>query len=124
MNRDPDPFDLLAGARAPRVAGRRLVRPLGLEREDRVRILGEWAAAVLAGREPARTAEVFVASGLSAWLENGGSLTRDYWRTAGEQGSTHTEAVLWRRILEEALREEHQRVPDGGTMAPSKLEDS
>lgn len=94
---DLDPCELqavLAGARAP----------AGLTREDRVRMLGEFAEAVLEGREPERAAALFVAGGLRSWLREGGNLTRDYWRTAGPQGCTVTEAVLLRRLVEGSSR--------------------
>jgi hypothetical protein len=67
-------------------------------REDRVRLLGEFFEAVLAGVEPNKGAMMFVASGLAAWLERGGSLTRDYWEVAGPQGCTLTESILYRRM--------------------------
>lgn len=83
-----DPRELqaiLGGARAP----------AGLDRVELVRRLGDFAAALVAGKQPDAADVLFVAGGIHAWLQRGGNLTRDYWRTAGRQGSTHTEAVLW-----------------------------
>lgn len=100
-----DPRELqavLGGARAPAT----------LTREDRVQLLARAARLLIASG----TVEgVFTGHGMLAWLQEGGSLTRDYWRTAGVQGSTATESVLWRR----ALREERQGVDAVGTIAPS-----
>ncbi|MGE3348319.1 MAG: hypothetical protein AB7I35_12875 [Ramlibacter sp.] len=71
--------------------------PAEFTREDRVRTVGEVFEALRAGRMPAPEKAMFVAAGVLAWLEGGGHLTRDYWKTAGPQGSTHTESVLWRQ---------------------------
>lgn len=87
-------------------------------------MLGEWAADVLAGREPDRAAALFAAGGVSAWLAEGGSLTRDFWRTAGAQGSTHTEAVLWRLHREEALLEERTARDRDSTMPEDQSSES
>jgi hypothetical protein len=89
---------LLGGVRAPR----------GATREDRVRLLGEFAAAVLAGRQPDRASAVFVAGALHAWLERGGSLERDFLRVR-ERGSHRTPAAIWR----EALIDDERQPGDG-----------
>lgn len=70
--------------------------PADFDRAGRVRLLGEAAQALLAGEMPSDQARVFLAGGLLAWLETGGHLTRDFWKTCGAQGSRHTESHLWR----------------------------
>lgn len=72
--------------------------PANFTREERVLAVGEVFEDLLAGREPDRQKLHFVAFGVMAWLQGGGHLARDYWKTAGAQGSTHTEAVLWRQL--------------------------
>jgi hypothetical protein len=67
-------------------------------REDRIRLIGQFSESVLRGEAPSKEASMLVAAGLAAWLERGGSLTRDYWRVAGPQGCTVTESILWRRM--------------------------
>ncbi len=62
-------------------------------------MIGEYVEARLAGRVPDRGVELFVLGGLRAWLNEGGNLTRDHWRTCGRQGSNLTEATLWRRLI-------------------------
>lgn len=95
MKREPlDAFEILSGARAPSAS----------DREGRVQMLGEAGEALLSGRMPSEAARLFLAGGLMAWLQNGGNLTRDFWRTAGRQGSTHTESILWQRALLEERR--------------------
>jgi hypothetical protein len=67
-------------------------------RELRVGLLAEFAEATMRGQAPRKEVAMFVASGLAAWLDRGGSLTRDYWRVAGPQGCTITESILYRRM--------------------------
>jgi hypothetical protein len=74
------------------------VLPEGFSRADRVRLLGECARALLRGELPSDEARLFVAGGLSAWLEQGGSLTRDFWRVSAVAGSHHTECYVWRSM--------------------------
>jgi hypothetical protein len=74
-----------------------------LDREGRVRLLGEAAKALLAGRLPEPEARLFLAGGLSAWLEGGGDLVRDFWKVAAPRGSHRTAAALHR----------DERVPEG-----------
>jgi hypothetical protein len=69
-----------------------------LTRADRVALLGRAAKALLDGRLPDDAARLFLAGGLLSWLSQGGSLTKDFWRVCGKQGSNHTESVLWRQI--------------------------
>lgn len=72
-------------------------KPATFDRAGRVALLAEVFQALIEDRAPSREAALFVGGGGLAWLEQGGSLTRDFWRCAGPQGSTHTEAVLWRQ---------------------------
>lgn len=107
MDRIPDPFVILAGgARAPSA----------LTREDRVRLIGEFASSVLAGREPDQAALLFVAGALAAWLESGGSLEHDYLRTVKPK-SHRTPAAIWREIR--AHPDERQHRATGATLRPS-----
>lgn len=71
--------------------------PAGLTREDRVRLLGEAAEALLAGRMPSAEARLFLAGGLLAWLEGGGSLTKHYLKVDPRRGSKATPSAIWRR---------------------------
>jgi hypothetical protein len=84
-------------------------------REDRVRLLGDFADAVMRGEAPRKEVAMFVASGLAAWLDRGGSLTRDYFRVCGVQGCTLTPSILWRRMRDGAgtssKREQDGAVP-------------
>lgn len=107
-----DPFDRCSPGFVPKYS-----------REDRVRLLGELADAVLAGEPPPRNALIFLATALSSWLQDGGSLTRDFLQTAGAQGCTVTEAHLWRRMQSEpagkgSSRRAHES-DDSGKMEPS-----
>jgi hypothetical protein len=61
-------------------------------------MIGEVATALLEGRMPDAGARLFLAGGLLAWLTQDGDLLRDYWMVTGRQGSTHTPAVLWKKI--------------------------
>lgn len=88
-----DPFGLAAGA--PPVVDEQA------ELERGVGHLIAYAAAVLEGRQPAREDALFVASGLDAWLRDGGDLVRDYWRARGRRGSHHSSPqAVARRIRE------------------------
>jgi hypothetical protein len=69
--------------------------PKALTRESRVRLLGEFADAVLTGREPSREALLFLAGAIRAYLAKGGSLERDYLRVGAKAGSHRTPAALW-----------------------------
>lgn len=100
MDRTPHPFELLAGARAPR----------GLERADRVRLLGEVAEALLAGRMPDAAARVFVGSAISAWLQSGGDLERDFLRVR-QRGSHLTPAKLWQSLIGDERQGEDRALP-------------
>jgi hypothetical protein len=88
-------------------------------REDRVRLLGEFSEAVLAGVEPSKGSMMFVAAGIASWLTIGGGLTRDFWKVSGPQGCTVTEAILWRRMRDGAGASS-KRQQDGAV--PSKLD--
>lgn len=109
-----DPRELqaiLAGARPPG----------GLEREDRVQLIGEVATALLAGRMPSDAARLFIAGALSAWLENGGSLERDYLRTVKPK-SHRTPAAIWRDLR--AHPDERQDGATGSKLRPSSTTES
>lgn len=84
-------------------------------RAARVALLAEFFQDLMAERMPRREVVLFAAGGGLAWLEQGGSLTRDYWRTAGPQGSTHTESVIWRQLPCSSRRATDAR--DGATIA-------
>jgi hypothetical protein len=86
--------------------------PGDLTRSDRVRLLGEVFRALMEGRQPSREAALFVGGGGLAWLDRGGSLTRDFWRTAGPQGSTHTESVLWQQLQSSSRRTTNEKPAD------------
>jgi hypothetical protein len=75
-----------------------------LSREDRVALIGRAARALADGRLPDDQAREFVGNGLLAWLSRGGNLTRDHWRTSGQQGSTHTESVLWKLLMRDHVQ--------------------
>lgn len=65
-----------------------------------MRLLGEAAEALLAGKLPSAEARLFLAGALSAWLREGGrlgALERDFLRVAAPHRSTHTPARLWAR---------------------------
>jgi hypothetical protein len=59
--------------------------PAAIDRESRVRLLGEVFAALLAGEPPSRGAALFVGGAGMAWLENGGDLLGDYCRSSGRR---------------------------------------
>ena len=86
------PFDLLSQ-----------VKPAGLDREGRVRLLDEAANALLNGRLPSRESSMFLGSALSAWLARGGSFERDYLRISAPAGSHSTPAALWREMRDQEL---------------------
>lgn len=69
--------------------------PHDFSREDRVRLLGEAARDLLAGESPEPAALVFLAGGLTAWLDRGGDLLRDYWKVKAPPGSHRTPSQLW-----------------------------
>lgn len=70
--------------------------PATLDREGRVRLLGEAAEALLAGKLPEPEARLFLAGGLLAWLEGGGRLTSTFWKVDPVRGSKRTASALWR----------------------------
>jgi len=90
VNGPADLQAILGGSRQPRE----------LDREERVKLIGAAAQALLAGRLPDDAARLFLAGALSAWLERGGDLERDFFRVR-QRGSHHTPAVLWRLIGDE-----------------------
>ena len=70
--------------------------PGHLSREGRVRLLAEAVQAILAGRAPSPEAGTFLASGIWAWLQEGGDLAREYWKVSAPAGSHRTPAWLLR----------------------------
>lgn len=99
--------------------------PLDLaRREDRIRAIGDVAAALLDGRLPDSQARLFVASALLGWLQGGGDLARHHLRTTGEAGSHTTPAVLWRRLQEDSSSEGQHEAEAGDTFAESNCEGS
>jgi hypothetical protein len=66
-----------------------------LEREGRVRLIGEAAHMLIKTGTPAG---LFVGGALLAWLENGGHLERDFLMVTKPQ-SRHTAAYLWQRFF-------------------------
>lgn len=100
MDRTPNPFEILAGARAPR----------GLTREDRVAMIGRAAEALLAGEMPADGDRLFLAGALVAWLASGGDLERDYLRVR-RRGSHLTPARLWRSLIADERQGEDVALP-------------
>ncbi len=99
MKREDDLQAVLAGARVPRTA----------EREERVRLIGEVARALIAGEMPARGAALFVGGALGAWLAQGGDLERAYFRVK-RRGSHRTPDRIWAEAL--IADERQQDVPD------------
>jgi hypothetical protein len=67
------------------------------EREARVKMLGEAFSALLAGRPPSRDAALFLGGAGMAWLENGGSLERDYFKVTKPK-SHRTPAFIWQQM--------------------------
>jgi hypothetical protein len=72
-------------------------RPVGLTREDRVRLIGEAAQALLEGKLPEPAARLFVAGAIAGWLREGGNLERDYFKIVRPK-SHDTPQRVWQRI--------------------------
>jgi len=83
--------------------------PDHVTREGRIRILARWSEAILGGRQPDPADAIFVASGINAWLQEGGSIARQFWRTSAPQGSNLTETMVWWNLRREALRASEKR---------------
>ena|SRR5256885_9889117 len=84
--------------------------PLALDREGRVRLIGEAAEALLRGAAPSREAALFLGGALLAWLQQGGNLEKDFFKTTRPK-SHHTASVIWRGLA--AHRNEGGTDPDG-----------
>lgn len=69
--------------------------PAALTREGRVALLGRAANALMRGDIPDAEARLFLAAGIVAWLDQGGRLTRDFWKVDPVRGSKRTAASLW-----------------------------
>ena len=80
----------------PKFTDAALVSVLG-DRARRVRLIGETAQGLLAGRLPAHDAALFVGGALMSWLENGGSLERDFLKVVKAK-SHRTPRAIWREI--------------------------
>lgn len=74
--------------------------PARFNRQGRIKLIGHVAIALMSGKPPERAAALFVAGALQSWLENGGSLERDYLRVTAKSGSHHTPAAVWQTLLE------------------------
>ena len=72
--------------------------PADFSRAGRIKLLDEFFSALLEGREPSRVAVLFVCGGGKKWLQQGGSIERDYWRVSAPAGSHHTPAYLFREF--------------------------
>jgi hypothetical protein len=73
----------------------RVQLPVGFTREDRIQMVGQAAEALLHGELPAAPARLFVAGALTAWLQRGGDLERDYFKVSAPAGSHRTPAALY-----------------------------
>jgi hypothetical protein len=93
--------------------------PATFDRAGRVRLIGEAAQALLAGRVPSLEASMFLGGALAAWLETGGDLARDYLRVVKAK-SHHTPAYIWNQL--QAHQDERQLPDDDATLAPSSPE--
>lgn len=71
---------------------------LAIDREHRIRLIGQFAEDTLAGRIPSAEAQLFVAGCLRAWLETGeGDLARDHFQVTRPK-SHDTPSRVWRRM--------------------------
>lgn len=68
--------------------------PGDIDRETRVRLIGEAFEALIEGRMPSPEAARFLGTKGLAWLNGGGSLERDHLRVI-KRHSHHTPARLW-----------------------------
>lgn len=69
--------------------------PRRFDRAGRVGLIGECAQALIRSELPSEESRLFVASALLAWLENGGSLEREYFQTTKAK-SHRTASAIWR----------------------------
>lgn len=91
---------------------------LNFEREDRIRLLWKWASAVVAGKKPDAGAEMFAASGVLAWLQEGGNLTREFWRTMAPQGCKNSESQVLKMIQGSSSGRQQAQI-NSGRIEPS-----
>ena len=89
--------------------------PAASDRQYRIKLLGEFATATLAGKKPSRESVMFVAGAVSGWLANGGDLERDYLRVTGKAGSHCTAANLWQAISSSRGATDSESAPTVGT---------
>lgn len=92
------------GARPPKLNHEPLTSALGgqtlpatLSRKGRIRLLGEAFQALLEERIPSREAALYLGGAGMAWLQQGGSLERDYLRVVKPK-SHRTPAAIWQEI--------------------------
>jgi hypothetical protein len=93
----------------------RTAAPAGFTREDRVRLIGAAAEALLHGRLPDPPARLFLAGAIIGWLQRGGSLEGDFFRVTAPAGSHLTPSKLW-------LLARNDVEPDSGQDAASSLD--
>lgn len=92
--------------------------PADFSREGRVRMLGEAAEALLAGRLPDASARLFLAGALQAWLAQGGrcgSLERDYLRVTQRERSRLTPQRLFARCARTATSDDADGTMESST---------
>src|SRR5260221_660739 len=82
--------------------------PASLDREGRVRMIGEAAEALIKGELPARDAALFLGGALLAWLTKGGSLERDYFKIVRPKSHV-TPSVIWQQLQEAAAHPDEGR---------------
>lgn len=88
--------------------GRCVRAPGDFTRHGRIALLGDTAIALLSGRMPSDEGRVFLAGALLAWLRNGGSLERDYFRTTPPQGSKLRADRVWQELGGDVISDERQ----------------
>ena len=94
MSRRPPPH--LDATALQRVLGRSRV-PLTHTREGRVALIGSAAEALLNDQLPSKESRMFLGSALSAWLAQGGDLSRDFLKVVRPQ-SRRTASRIWQEI--------------------------
>jgi hypothetical protein len=59
--------------------------------------IGRCVRAFENGRMPESADAAFFFGGISAWLQLGGDLCRDFWKVTAPSGSHHTPSFIWSR---------------------------
>jgi hypothetical protein len=88
--------------------------PGDFSREGRVALLKDAVAALMRGEMPSPEARLFLAGGVSSWLEEGGDLIRDCWRIAAPRGSHRRPEVIARELDGSLIADERQRQEESG----------